>query len=1646
MKSTRFNLFRSVIFGLFSFVFIQGSYAQTFTVTEESDGTDNWFDCSPGIPSWWSDVDGDPLSGSFIEGLGRLNSGTADRIEFNIAGTGPFVINLASANGNPDLCASNVVIDGTTQQDVSGNPNITIIGRDWATIRVKGNNDTIKGLNIIGLVQVYEGGSNNVITENYFGTNNTGTAASSFTVASGNDAVNGVTINGSNDNTISNNVIANSKQDAIKIEATSLRNIIDNNIIGFDKTGTIAISNGVLLGKNAFPSSWGININGNSNFTEIRNNLVGNSINGSGIRSQNSSSHTIEENIIGLDITGLVKHGNIGQGVLLEGGNGSTIHKNLISGNGNSSIGTDDVSSITGHGIELRNSNSNTVTGNWVGLDSTGNAIIGNEMNGIYVQNGSSNTIGGADLEDRNIVGGNGFGHVATEPDYSRHGIQIDGNFFTGNPAANGNQVINNWVGIGTDGTTNLGNSEDGISVYRNSFSTLVEDNIVVYNNEGIFIQTHSDNNEVYGNYVGLLPDGVTAVGNTNDGIKIHSGEGNIIGGTTSGQENYIVGHGQHGIHLTIGGSQGTFDEEAADNNMIQNNIVGHDGSNTAWANAGNGIQIADGSSSNIVGGTGTNESNLIANNGGNGIVVNGITTIQNTFIANEIYCNGDRGIELDNTGNENFASSGSGSSATLYVDNASTAPNFFGIAPLNTATIHVYDLGECNTCGEDENHAAQGKTYLGTATFSSTTGEWEFDASAFPSVTNITVTATDDEGNTSEFAQCVTVCQPPSEALLTPAGPIEFCSGESQELTASLLTDYLYTFYDASGVIQSQSSTNTITVQTSGEYYAVIADGFDPTNTNCQATTNTVEITVNDAATITSVSGASPVCDGDVEIYTISPENTNSTYSWSLPTDANIVGDATGASVSIDFSGASSGDVSVTETTENGCTNTTPVTTSIVVNALPATSIISGDDEVCDGDVEIYSVTETVGSTYDWEIPTGATVTLDESNQITVDFTGASSGDISVTETNSNGCTASSATTLPIAVNSLPVTPEIGGEIEPACSATGIVYGIVTVNPGSTYSWSLPNGASIDGADDGSSITVDFGTSNGSISVIETNSNGCISASGSLAISLQGCGLSPDFTGVPTTVCVGSTVTFTDNSTGTTSTTTYAWDFGAGATPATANTAGPHTVTYSTLGNATVSLTLTDGAVVMEEKADYITVVDTPSTSAITGVSPVCENDQGVVYSVTETTGSSYQWSVPDAEIDFGNGSSSISVNWENTSSTVSVTETNAAGCVASTAVEMPVTVNLLTGDAGAITAPTVDICDSTSGNTYEFSIDAVDNATTYNWTVPDDAIIVTDNGTSIIVDFQSEIGDNISISVEPEGLCGTGESMSTSVTVLETKTPTLSLSTSANGVCANEPITISAFPSNGGDAPTIIWYYNNEVLQDSTGFSITSNNFEDGDIISAEFTSNQECLTTETASADNDITLSLIAFPNAEAGLDITLDNSEATFIGNQMYKDSTTSTGVTYQWTSSIDDDEINDDSKNPISLLIPIEVTPTEEKTTYYLTVTNPAGCSDIDSMVVDILFTIWIPSGMSPNGDLVNDGLEIYDIDKYPNNTIEIYNRWGSLVWSKDNYSNDEPWLGTNQDGKDLPMATYYYIVKLNDDDNTEFAGPITIIK
>ncbi|MFO7842848.1 MAG: gliding motility-associated C-terminal domain-containing protein, partial [Bacteroidales bacterium] len=86
------------------------------------------------------------------------------------------------------------------------------------------------------------------------------------------------------------------------------------------------------------------------------------------------------------------------------------------------------------------------------------------------------------------------------------------------------------------------------------------------------------------------------------------------------------------------------------------------------------------------------------------------------------------------------------------------------------------------------------------------------------------------------------------------------------------------------------------------------------------------------------------------------------------------------------------------------------------------------------------------------------------------------------------------------------------------------------------------------------------------------------------------------------------------------------------------------------------------------------------------------------------------------------------------------------------------------------------------------------------------------------------------------------------------------------------------------------------------------------------------------------------------------------------------------------------------------------------------------CDDITDMVNITLKPIFTPTGFTPNNDQENDYLRFPGLEFADENKLVIFNRWGTEVFSRNNFSNNPGWDGENEKGYDLPEDTYYYIL------------------
>ena len=120
-------------------------------------------------------------------------------------------------------------------------------------------------------------------------------------------------------------------------------------------------------------------------------------------------------------------------------------------------------------------------------------------------------------------------------------------------------------------------------------------------------------------------------------------------------------------------------------------------------------------------------------------------------------------------------------------------------------------------------------------------------------------------------------------------------------------------------------------------------------------------------------------------------------------------------------------------------------------------------------------------------------------------------------------------------------------------------------------------------------------------------------------------------------------------------------------------------------------------------------------------------------------------------------------------------------------------------------------------------------------------------------------------------------------------------------------------------------------------------------------------------------------------------------------------------------------------------------------TYGVSATDANGCTATTTEIIglqvvlaeDINCPVSVPNSFSPNGDGINDNFVVKCLYNYVNPVIEIYNRWGNLLYHKDHYGDVDYWgsevnawwNGRSENkltigNQDLPTGTYYYILKL----------------
>jgi autotransporter-associated beta strand protein len=194
----------------------------------------------------------------------------------------------------------------------------------------------------------------------------------------------------------------------------------------------------------------------------------------------------------------------------------------------------------------------------------------------------------------------------------------------------------------------------------------------------------------------------------------------------------------------------------------------------------------------------------------------------------------------------------------------------------------------------------------------------------------------------------------------------------------------------------------------------------------------------------------------------------------------------------------------------------------------------ISGSTSVNSGASGVaYSISSVSGaSIYTWTVPSGISIASGQgTTSITVNYScSANSGSITVTP--SNGSCSSTATNLSVTVTGVGTAGSISGLTSVCAGQAGLGYSISSVNGATTYSWTVPSGATITGGQGTTSITVTWGSTAGSVQVMAANANGCAGTGSSLPVTVMS---PPGVLSGPSqqSVCAGGSASFTVSASG---------------------------------------------------------------------------------------------------------------------------------------------------------------------------------------------------------------------------------------------------------------------------------------------------------------------------------------------------------------------------------------------------------------------------------------------------------------------------------------------------------------------------------
>lgn len=611
-----------------------------------------------------------------------------------------------------------------------------------------------------------------------------------------------------------------------------------------------------------------------------------------------------------------------------------------------------------------------------------------------------------------------------------------------------------------------------------------------------------------------------------------------------------------------------------------------------------------------------------------------------------------------------------------------------------------------------------------------------------------------------------------------TDLGGGNYCvmDGNASGVTVSGLqsnTSYIFSVFEYNGVLNCQYN---YMPSTTGNSAAQATNNNPPT---LNAISNPASICQSSGLQTINMTGISTGSGSEVQTLVITATSSN-TGLIPHPTVTYTSPNPTGTLSYTPVAGVA-GTAIITVTINDGASNNNILvrTFTVTVDNTPTTSNAGPNQVVCPGVATLAGNTPAFGTGL-WTMiaTTNPGITITSPTNPTSTVTGFAIGDSATFRwTISNGACASSGNNTRVKRINCPTTADFTASSTTECLSGSpvITYTDASVASGATiisWNWNFGAGAFPPSATGAGPHLVSYSTAGAKTVSLQVTDN--LAASDiEIKVGFVSINDVPNPSGNVSgsaTVCQGQSgvaysVPVIPGATG------YTWSLPSGATLISGVNTNSITVDYGAgaiSGNITATGTNTCGSGL--SSANFpVTINPLPAASgAISGSTSVCDGATGVTYTVSSiANATSYSWSVPGGvTIMSGTTTNSITVDFAPGSAggTISVYGVNSCGNGVSASTN--VVVNPYPAAADLISGLTaITNCPSTSGVTY--SIPLVDDATSYNWTVPSGATIVSGAGTNnITVDYSSGATSG-TVSVTPTNSCGNGTSSSLIITV---------------------------------------------------------------------------------------------------------------------------------------------------------------------------------------------------------------------------------------------------------------------------------------